>query len=325
MEEWLKNFIKQYEGFIEAAKILPNEKYPTIGHGTYQYYSDGTPIKVGDVITREKAEKEMLSYIQKVMPEVYKYFPKFDKFPEQTKGAIIDIVYRGGGTSLSKSPKFVHVINKSFEDNEFTPDELSAITKEMGLKSEHAGNLDDRKQRRAAMFYGIYNSDHDDTINTVDGKKGGNKITPYSNFHNLVNTPGSMWNTVYRSTKSPANFVQRLWDPKKEYVKDWENKGYTATHKLGYAGEDGYDVVYPQVQYIDYPWYRFDKPNDGLHDFSNPEYKMDWKAIYEQAVENGDTLHVPKGTGDLFTTQYKNYYPGFKKDGGDINYLNLFK
>jgi hypothetical protein len=29
---------------------------------------------------------------------------------------------------------------------------------------------------------------------------------------------------------------------------------------------------------------------------------MDWKSIYEQAVENGDTLHVPKGTGELFTT-----------------------
>ena len=99
----------------------------------------------------------MLAYIEKVMPEVYKYFPKFDQFPEQTKGAIIDIVYRGGGTSLAKSPKFVNAINKGFEDGEFTSDELSAITKEMGLKSAHTGNLDDRKQRRAAMFYGIYN------------------------------------------------------------------------------------------------------------------------------------------------------------------------
>lgn len=324
MEEWLKNFIKASEDFIGTAKILPNEKYPTIGYGTYHKYPDGSLIQVGDTITEEEAEKMMIQYIKNIMPEIYKYFPKFDQLPSQMKGAIIDMAYRGGGVSFGKSPAFVKAINTGIEDVQFSDKELAEIVRQTDI-SKTSGNLNDRKQRRAAMIYGVYNNDHNSSIRSLGGKNNKITSTEYTNFDQLVNTPGSMWNTIYRSTKSPANFVQRLWEPKKDYVKDWEHEGKTSTHKLGYVGEDGYEVVYPQVQYIDYPWYRFDKPNDGLHDFSDPKYEMDWKDIYKQAVENGDTLHVPKGTGELFTTQYKKYYPGFKKDGGVINYLNLFK
>ena len=306
MEEWLKNFIKAYENFIGTAKILPNEKYPTIGYGTYHKYPDGSLIQVGDTITEEQAEKMMVQYIKNIMPEIYRYFPKFDQFPNQMKG-----------------PAFVKAVNTGIEDGQFSDKELSEIVRQTDI-GKASGNLNDRKQRRAAMIYGVYNNDHNSSIRSLGGKNNKITSTEYTNFDKLVNTPGTMWNIVYNSTKSPANFVQRLWEPKKDYVKDWEHEGYTATHKLGYVGEGDYEVVYPQVQYIDYPWYRVDKPNDGLHDFSDPKYEMGWKDIYKQAVENGDTLHVPKGTGELFTTQYKEYYPGFKKDGGTINYLNLF-
>jgi GH24 family phage-related lysozyme (muramidase) len=60
MEEWLKNFIKASENYIEVAKILDGETYPTIGYGIYHKYPDGTPIKVGDTITKEEAEKMMV-------------------------------------------------------------------------------------------------------------------------------------------------------------------------------------------------------------------------------------------------------------------------
>lgn len=205
MEDWIIEFIKRNEDFIPAAKILKGETHPTVGYGTYQYYANGKPVKEGDTITKEAAEQQILQYINKVMPEVYRYFPEFDNYPSQMKGAIIDTIYRGGGTSLKNSPAFVGAVNKGFEDKKFSAKELAAIVKEMGLKivdpeKDSPSNLNDRKERRAAMMYGIYNTEHDNSIRSLGGK--GAKTTPYTNFHINVQKPGTMWNTVYRSTES---------------------------------------------------------------------------------------------------------------------------
>jgi hypothetical protein len=78
MEEWLKNFIKASEKFIGTARILEGETYPTIGYGIYHKYPDGSLVQVGDTITEEEAERMMIQYVKSIMPEIYKYFPKFD-------------------------------------------------------------------------------------------------------------------------------------------------------------------------------------------------------------------------------------------------------
>jgi hypothetical protein len=57
------------------------------------------------------------------------------------------------------------------------------------------------------MIYGVYNNDHNSSIRSLGGKNNKITSTEYTNFDRLVNTPGSMWNIVYNSTKSPANFV----------------------------------------------------------------------------------------------------------------------
>lgn len=46
---------KMSEGFTEEAVIPTKSDVPTIGHGS-THYEDGTPVKLGDKITRERAD-----------------------------------------------------------------------------------------------------------------------------------------------------------------------------------------------------------------------------------------------------------------------------
>lgn len=314
MEDWIIEFIKRNEDFIPVAKKLEGETHPTVGYGTYQYYANGKPVKEGDKITEEAAVQQILQYINKVMPEVYKYFPEFDNYPSQMKGAIIDTIYRGGGTSLKNSPAFVGAINKGFEDKKFSAKELAAIVKEMGLKvvnpaKDSPSNLNDRKERRAAMMYGIYNTEHDDSIRSLGGK--GAKTTPYTNFHVNVQKPGTMWNTVYKTSTSPADFAVRLWDTDRETIPDWETDTPTS-NKLGYVTEGDHEIIFPLVQYVDAPLWKFWADRE-LVDYTDPKYKMSQEDIYKKAVQRGDTLHVPKGAALPFIRKYETYIPGLKK------------
>lgn len=108
--------------------------------------------------------------------------------------------------------------------------------------------------------------------------------------------------------KSDADFVSRLKDENRVTIPDWEGKGETATHKLGYAEVDGKYIVYPLVQNID----------GKLYDFSDPQYGMDkgWQAL-DSALYAGDYVELPsKADARWFTESYKNHYPGFNKYDG---------
>ena len=108
--------------------------------------------------------------------------------------------------------------------------------------------------------------------------------------------------------KSDADFVSRLKDKNRVTIPDWEGKGETATHKLGYAEVDGKYIVYPLVQNID----------GKLYDFSDPQYGMDkgWQAL-DSALYAGDYVELPsKADARWFTESYKNHYPGFNKYDG---------
>lgn len=110
---------------------------------------------------------------------------------------------------------------------------------------------------------------------------------------------------IQKVNKSQADFVQRLKDPNRAYIQDWENPDNIDTHKLSWA-DDG--VVYPQVYNV----------NGRLIDFSRPPYNI-W-AGYDNAVRNGDTIHMTPQEAEWFTTHYKDYYPRFNeyKKGGPI-------
>lgn len=98
--------------------------------------------------------------------------------------------------------------------------------------------------------------------------------------------------------RSKADFMLRLKDPYRQYIKDWETGGI-ATHKLGYAEDDNGAIVYPNVQRI----------NNELIDFTDPKYNMStWDAL-DSAIKRGDTIRMTPKQAELFTKTYKSYYP----------------
>ena len=111
--------------------------------------------------------------------------------------------------------------------------------------------------------------------------------------------------------RSGADFVQRLLDPNRDYINDWESDNI-ATHKLGYATDDKGAIVFPNVQRID----------GRLYDFTDPKNKRGkWDAL-ESAIERGDTLRMTPAQAKEFTKTYKKYYPKgktFKAFGGWLN------
>ena len=111
--------------------------------------------------------------------------------------------------------------------------------------------------------------------------------------------------------RSNADFVQRLLDPNRDYIQDWESDNI-ATHKLGYATDDKGAIVYPNVQRID----------GKLYDFTDPKNKRGkWDAL-DSAIQRGDTIRMSPSQAREFTETYKNYYPKgktFRANGGPLS------
>lgn len=132
--------------------------------------------------------------------------------------------------------------------------------------------------------------------------QNGMKIKKYQQPAEVLPSKNTVRTIFDRIEESPANFVQRLLDPNREYIPDWKKPGNITTHKLSYAKQDDKYVIYPDVQEIE----------GELHDFTDPKYKhKKWDAM-ESAVANRDTIQVDsKDFANWFTKHYKEFYPGF--------------
>lgn len=139
----------------------------------------------------------------------------------------------------------------------------------------------------------LIGSNHPYGIVSVYRKKlGGDK-----NLDSLIN------NVLSR----PANFVQRLKDPNRKTIQDWEDTTKIATHKLGAEYINGVPVIYPNVQEID----------GELIDFTRPPYDT-WSGL-DNAIEKGDTVQVKTLQDAIdFTENYKDYISSMKqyRNGG---------
>lgn len=103
------------------------------------------------------------------------------------------------------------------------------------------------------------------------------------------------------NSTSNADFVKRLLDSKRKVIHNPD--GTVSTHELGYVTEGDHAVVFPGIQ----------STRTGLVRFPYPE-------SYERAVEQGDTVHMSVPDAELFTKNYKEFYPEFKyKKGGKIH------
>lgn len=91
------DLIKKYEGLSLKAYKCP-AGINTIGYGTTSY-PDGTPVKSGDVITKEKAEALLLDYvINKIMPNIRDL-----GLTSNQETALVSLIYNIGWGAFSKS------------------------------------------------------------------------------------------------------------------------------------------------------------------------------------------------------------------------------
>ena len=111
---------------------------------------------------------------------------------------------------------------------------------------------------------------------------------------------------IQRVNNSNARFVQRLLDPNRKHIQNWEDKSKIATHKISWAEDEQGAVVYPEVQEID----------GKLIDFTRPPYAP--HAAIDIAYKNNNFVRMTPEEADWFTKNYKKYYPSFKK-GGNIH------
>lgn len=125
---------------------------------------------------------------------------------------------------------------------------------------------------------------------------------------------GILNNIVNWVNSHNVNFVNRLKDPNREAMIDWENPSRISTHKMSVGTDKNRNTyIYPNIQEID----------GKLVDFTRPPYNK-WAGMVS-AEERGDTVHVVDiGKGLLFTQNYKNYYPNFRKSDDKLTYLKLF-
>lgn len=115
---------------------------------------------------------------------------------------------------------------------------------------------------------------------------------------------GGPIDTAYVNSR-PANFVSRLKDRNRKYIRDWEDPRFIATHKLGAEyDENGIPFIYPAVQEI----------NGQLIDFTRPPYTFE-EGI-NSAIRNKDTVQMRSLEDAInFTEKYKDYYPKFAYGG----------
>lgn len=91
------DLIKKYEGLSLKAYKCP-AGILTIGYGCTSY-PDGTPVKQGDTITKEKAEALLLDYvINQIMPHL-KDLP----LTSNQETALVSLIYNIGWGAFSKS------------------------------------------------------------------------------------------------------------------------------------------------------------------------------------------------------------------------------
>lgn len=99
------DIIKEFEGFSPKAYAdsLHGWNVPTIGFGT-TVYSNGRKVQRGDTISKEKAEEELLNYINKrIVPVLEKTIPYWKEMNINQKSALISFAYNLGEHFYGKS------------------------------------------------------------------------------------------------------------------------------------------------------------------------------------------------------------------------------
>lgn len=104
----MNELIKRYEGYSEKAYKCPAGIW-TIGYGNTTW-EDGTPVKKGDTITKEKAEALLNNYlIKNVRPKIADL-----KLTTYQNEALESLIYNIGWSAFAKSKCYKAIKNKDW-------------------------------------------------------------------------------------------------------------------------------------------------------------------------------------------------------------------
>jgi GH24 family phage-related lysozyme (muramidase) len=98
------DLIKEFEGYAKAlpdgraeayADPIHGWKVPTIGYGTIKY-PDGTPVRRGDIITRQQAEEYLIDHIEESTRPHLERIPTWRRMNDNQRSALYSFAYNLG-------------------------------------------------------------------------------------------------------------------------------------------------------------------------------------------------------------------------------------
>lgn len=147
------NHIKNFEGFVDVAKPdkIAKGNPLTVGYGMTYNYPDGTPIKLGDRVSREEAHNHMKQHIDNhIIPHMEK-IPGWNEMDANKQAALIGFSYNTGGAFYgTKNYKTIstHLKNKDWDK----------VDDAMHLYNKSAGEVRAGLVRRRKMEADLWNS-----------------------------------------------------------------------------------------------------------------------------------------------------------------------
>lgn len=133
--------IRKYEGLRLQAYICPAGK-PTIGWGNC-FYENGSPVKIGDKITIDRADKLLFSIIAKFEIELSRLVKS--QINENQKGALTSFIFNLGSTKFGNST-LLKKVNKNPNDPTIRDEFMRWVGKDPntinGLRSRRAAEAD---------------------------------------------------------------------------------------------------------------------------------------------------------------------------------------
>ena len=136
----MNELIKRYEGYSEKAYKCPAGIW-TIGYGNTTW-EDGTPVKKGDTITKEKAEALLNNYlIKNVRPKIADL-----KLTAYQNEALESLIYNIGWSAFAKSKCYKAIKTKDWGTAFNNWDWISAGGKALN-------GLIKRRAEEIAMFF----------------------------------------------------------------------------------------------------------------------------------------------------------------------------
>lgn len=102
------------EGFTDKAVIPVKGDRPTIGHGS-TFREDGSPVQLGDTITKEQAEARSRAHIAKDEGRLRACFPDGAEMLQAEWDILVDFSYQYGVATTCKSSMVRHTIAGDYE------------------------------------------------------------------------------------------------------------------------------------------------------------------------------------------------------------------